>query len=243
MADTAARVTPRLSRSARRLQLMSAAKSAFVTQGYHAAAMDDIADRAGVSKPVLYQHFPSKLELYLALLNESADEMVRLVRVALERDHGQPRAGRQRCRRVLHLRGGQRPGLPADLRIGPARAARGGAHRRAGHRRLHLGDHRHHHRGHRRGRRTRPAARLRAWSGLSQVSARYWLQQSPHVSRPEAIELLSTLMWRGHLPVPAPGSALIGIQPRDPESRIDPDRTGQLDPKPTRRVSAGAMST
>ena len=83
MADTAARVTPRLSRSARRLQLMSAAKSAFVTQGYHAAAMDDIADRAGVSKPVLYQHFPSKLELYLALLNESADEMVRLVRVAL----------------------------------------------------------------------------------------------------------------------------------------------------------------
>ena len=35
-------------------------------QGYHAAAMDDIADAAGVSKPVLYQHFPSKLDLYLA---------------------------------------------------------------------------------------------------------------------------------------------------------------------------------
>ncbi|HEY7815319.1 MAG TPA: TetR/AcrR family transcriptional regulator, partial [Nakamurella sp.] len=33
--------------------------------------------------------------------------------------------------------------------------------------------------------------------GLSQVSARYWIQQSPHVSRAEAIELLSTLMWRG----------------------------------------------
>ncbi len=33
--------------------------------------------------------------------------------------------------------------------------------------------------------------------GLSQVSARYWMQQSPHVSRPEAIELLSNLMWRG----------------------------------------------
>ena len=69
MADTTARVTPRLSRSARRIQLMSAAKSAFVTQGYHAAAMDDIADRAGVSKPVLYQHFPSKLELYLSLIH------------------------------------------------------------------------------------------------------------------------------------------------------------------------------
>src|SRR5664280_3780668 len=73
----------RLPRSARRAQLLEAAQEVFVESGYHAAAMDDIADRAGVSKPVLYQHFPSKLELYLALLNESANEMVRLVRVAL----------------------------------------------------------------------------------------------------------------------------------------------------------------
>jgi AcrR family transcriptional regulator len=45
--------------------------------------MDDIADRAGVSKPVLYQHFPGKLELYIALLDESVDELVRIVRDAL----------------------------------------------------------------------------------------------------------------------------------------------------------------
>ena len=49
-----------------------AALKVFVAQGYHAAAMDDIAERAGVSKPVLYQHFPGKLDLYLALLDESA---------------------------------------------------------------------------------------------------------------------------------------------------------------------------
>jgi AcrR family transcriptional regulator len=55
----------------------------FVAQGYHAAAMDEIAERAGVSKPVLYQHFPGKLELYLALLDESADELVRIVSEAL----------------------------------------------------------------------------------------------------------------------------------------------------------------
>ena len=36
--------------------------------------MDDIAERAGVSKPVLYQHFPGKLELYLALLDQHADD-------------------------------------------------------------------------------------------------------------------------------------------------------------------------
>jgi AcrR family transcriptional regulator len=45
--------------------------------------MDEIAERAGVSKPVLYQHFPGKLELYLALLDESIVEMVRTVSEAL----------------------------------------------------------------------------------------------------------------------------------------------------------------
>jgi AcrR family transcriptional regulator len=66
----------RLPRPARRLQLLGAARDVFVAQGYHAAAMDEIAERAGVSKPVLYQHFPGKLELYLALLDESAEQLV-----------------------------------------------------------------------------------------------------------------------------------------------------------------------
>jgi AcrR family transcriptional regulator len=74
----------RLPRQARRKQLLGAAQEIFVAQGYHAAAMDDIAERAGVSKPVLYQHFPGKLELYLALLEEHATELVRRVRAALD---------------------------------------------------------------------------------------------------------------------------------------------------------------
>jgi AcrR family transcriptional regulator len=45
--------------------------------------MDEIAERAGVSKPVLYQHFPGKLELYLALLDESADQLVGIMSRAL----------------------------------------------------------------------------------------------------------------------------------------------------------------
>jgi AcrR family transcriptional regulator len=73
----------RLPRSARRAQLLDAALEVFVAQGYHAAAMDEIADRAGVSKPVLYQHFPSKLDLYLALLDASCDAVVQGVRDAL----------------------------------------------------------------------------------------------------------------------------------------------------------------
>src|ERR1044072_8150822 len=73
----------RLPRSARRKQLLAAAQQVFVAQGYHAAAMDDIAERAGVSKPVLYQHFPGKLELYLALLDTHCDAMVLRMRTAM----------------------------------------------------------------------------------------------------------------------------------------------------------------
>jgi AcrR family transcriptional regulator len=73
----------RLPRSARRAQLLAAAQEVFVASGYHAAAMDDIAERAGVSKPVLYQHFPGKLELYLALLDQAAEGLVHAVERAL----------------------------------------------------------------------------------------------------------------------------------------------------------------
>ena len=56
-----------------------------MAQGFHAAAMDDIAERAGVSKPVLYQHFPGKRELYLALLEEHVSELGVRVREAMGR--------------------------------------------------------------------------------------------------------------------------------------------------------------
>src|SRR3954451_25098469 len=80
---TAGRPT-RLPRSARRKQLLAAAQEVFVAQGYHSAAMDDIAERAGVSKPVLYQHFPGKLELYMALLDTHAEAIVESVRAAMD---------------------------------------------------------------------------------------------------------------------------------------------------------------
>lgn len=73
----------RMPRRERRAQLLSSALEVFVAHGYHSAAMDDIADRAGVSKPVLYQHFPGKLELYMALLDESSDAVTDAIREAL----------------------------------------------------------------------------------------------------------------------------------------------------------------
>jgi len=86
----------RMPRNARRAQLLESALEVFVAQGYHAAAMDDIAERAGVSKPVLYQHFPGKLELYLALLDQSCDTIIEV----FESDLTNEQAVRERVDRV-----------------------------------------------------------------------------------------------------------------------------------------------
>lgn len=88
----------RLPRSARRAQLLTAAQEAFVASGYHSAAMDDIAERAGVSKPVLYQHFPGKFELYLALLDETGLQLEATVRQAL----ATPTDNKQRVYATVH---------------------------------------------------------------------------------------------------------------------------------------------
>ncbi|MEE2034413.1 TetR/AcrR family transcriptional regulator [Rhodococcus chondri] len=73
----------RMPRDERRAQLLGAASEVFVTHGYHAAGMDEIAECAGVSKPVLYQHFPGKLELYCAVLQNYVDVLISGVRQAL----------------------------------------------------------------------------------------------------------------------------------------------------------------
>lgn len=67
----------RLTKPQRRTLLINAAREVFVTYGYHAASMDEIAERAGVSKPVLYQHFEDgKLSLYLALVELTGRELL-----------------------------------------------------------------------------------------------------------------------------------------------------------------------
>ena len=74
----------RLPRDERRAQLLAAALEVFTAAGYHSAAMDEIADRAGISKPVLYQHFPSKLDLYLAVLDTHIDSLVFAIQRAIQ---------------------------------------------------------------------------------------------------------------------------------------------------------------
>jgi AcrR family transcriptional regulator len=63
----------RLPASERRSQLLAAALEVFASKGYHATSMNDVADTAGITKPVLYQHFASKRQLYRELLAEVGD--------------------------------------------------------------------------------------------------------------------------------------------------------------------------
>jgi AcrR family transcriptional regulator len=66
----------RLPAQRRRRQLLDVALDVFARGGYHEASMDDVAEAAGVTKPVLYQHFASKRELYLELLQDVGTQLM-----------------------------------------------------------------------------------------------------------------------------------------------------------------------
>ena len=68
-------MSQRLSASARREQILDVALDVFANAGFHGASMNDIADAAGVTKPVLYQHFDSKRDLYQALIEEVGNRL------------------------------------------------------------------------------------------------------------------------------------------------------------------------
>ena len=66
----------RLTAAERRQQLFGVALGLFAERGYRATTMDDIAEAAGVTKPLVYQHFSSKRALYLELVDSVARELV-----------------------------------------------------------------------------------------------------------------------------------------------------------------------
>ena len=69
-------VSTRLPAQARREQILDVAVQVFARNGFHSTSMNDVADAAGVTKPVLYQHFDSKQDLYMALLEEVGNRMI-----------------------------------------------------------------------------------------------------------------------------------------------------------------------
>jgi AcrR family transcriptional regulator len=186
----------RLPRLARRTQLLGAAQEVFVAQGYHAAAMDDIADRAGVSKPVLYQHFPGKLDLYLALLDQHCESLVSAVRAALtstnDNKHRVAATMEAYFHFVEHESGAFRLVFESDLTNEPA------VRERVNQVELDcaklisaviaedtgLGP-------------DESMVLAVGLTGISQVTARYWLTAGSPVPRDAAARLISQLAWRG----------------------------------------------
>jgi AcrR family transcriptional regulator len=176
--------------------LLESALEVFVAQGYHSAAMDDIAERAGVSKPVLYQHFPGKLDLYLALLDTSCDTIIDNCRAALESTHN----NKQRVEATMTVfydyvaseTGAFRLVFESDLTNEPA--VREQVERVTNEcadlitevigEDTGLPE---------------PAARLIAVSlvGMAQVSARFWLKDGEGITRSDAASLVAGLAWRG----------------------------------------------
>ena len=186
----------RMPRVARRAQLLGAARQVFVANGYHAAAMDEIADRAGVSKPVLYQHFPGKLELYLALLDEGADALLARIHAALaSTDDNKLRVAATVTAYFEFVddpAGSYRLLFESDLTNETAVRARLDALNAAcsveiGHviaEDTGL---------------TEEESTLLAVGlvGLAQVTARYWLSTGGSIPRDAAAQLVATLGWRG----------------------------------------------
>ncbi|MBK1788947.1 TetR/AcrR family transcriptional regulator [Prauserella cavernicola] len=186
----------RLPRTERRAQLLAAAQQVFAANGYHAAAMDDIAERAGVSKPVLYQHFPGKLDLYIALLESHVDHLVSAVQEALSSTTD----NKQRVNNAVGAffdfvngdAGAFRMVFESDLRGEPSvqeavdRATSASVDAITETITADAGL-------------DEDKARLLAVGlvGLSQVSARFWLTHHSSMSRDDAVALTSTLAWRG----------------------------------------------
>jgi AcrR family transcriptional regulator len=78
----------RLTAEQRRHQLFAVALELFAQRGYRSTTMDDIAEAAGVTKPLLYQHFSSKRALYLELVDSIARDLLSAIGRAVMRAEG-----------------------------------------------------------------------------------------------------------------------------------------------------------
>lgn len=186
----------RLPRDERRALLLAAALEVFTAAGYHSASMDEIADRAGVSKPVLYQHFPSKLDLYLAVLDTHIDSLVFEIQKSIQSTPDNAKRVRQTV--MTYFRFIESEGeafrllFESDMSIEPqvrqrldrmtydcAAAVSAVISMDTG--------------------MAREAAMLLAVGmiGTAQVTARHWLERDSKLTQQQAVELVENILWRG----------------------------------------------
>jgi AcrR family transcriptional regulator len=81
--------TPRLAATARRAQLIDVGRGVFAKRGYEATSVEEIAERAKVSKPIVYEHFGGKEGLYAVIVDREMEYVVRRIQDAIS--SGTPR--------------------------------------------------------------------------------------------------------------------------------------------------------
>lgn len=79
----------RLTGAERRVQLMEIGRAVFASKGYEATSIEEVAQQAGVSKPIVYEHFGAKEGLYAAIVEREMDNLV--ARVTASISQGTPR--------------------------------------------------------------------------------------------------------------------------------------------------------
>jgi AcrR family transcriptional regulator len=203
----------RLRAAERRAQLLGVARRLFARDGYRGASMESIAEAAGVTKPVLYQHFSSKRALYSALL---ANDLGRLTE-ELEAAFSQAGGNEERLRRgfgayfdfvdrhedAFRLLFTEALGLDADFQRQVADFRRRVAGRVATIIAAEAGL-------------ARPRARALAASivGMAEGAAGWWLDEHRPLDAGELADELTGLAWKGFARFPSganePG---IGVEP------------------------------
>jgi AcrR family transcriptional regulator len=203
----------RLRAAERRAQLLGVARRLFARDGYRGASMESIAEAAGVTKPVLYQHFSSKRALCQALL---ASDLGRLTE-ELETAFSQAEGNEERLRRgfgayldfvdrhedAFRLLFTEALGLDADFQHQVARFRRWVAGRVATIIAAEAG---------------LVPARARALAaaivGMAEGAAGWWLDEDRPLAAGELADELAGLAWKGFARFPA--------GPREPDVAVEP---------------------
>src|SRR5438094_1807711 len=110
---------PRLAASARRAQLVEVGRKVFAERGYEATAVEEIAERAGISKPIVYEHFGGKEGLYAVIVDREIEYIVSCIVEAIST--GSPRERLERAALAFLTYVKERPGgFAVLLRDAPA---------------------------------------------------------------------------------------------------------------------------
>ncbi|HEX9697317.1 MAG TPA: TetR/AcrR family transcriptional regulator [Actinomycetota bacterium] len=115
----------RLKASARRAQLIEIGRAVFAERGYEAASVEEIAERARISKPIVYEHFGGKEGLYAVIVDREMEAVVARMTEAIS--HGTPRERLERAALAFLTYVKQNPdGFAVLTRDAPVETASGG---------------------------------------------------------------------------------------------------------------------